>query len=103
MLSGDLVTLPATYACGDHAKQPDRCGFVAQEVPQTELQPLSTVAKSAAALLKYLPLPAALLPRATATLADGVRATLWPTRAAALVFAQVHHFFWPFWPCTVLR
>ncbi len=66
-----------------------------QEVPQTELQPLSTVAKSAAALLKYLPLPAALLPRATATLSDGVRATLWPTRAAALVFAQVQQFFWP--------
>ncbi|BDA49513.1 probable proteasome activator complex subunit 4 [Coccomyxa sp. Obi] len=62
-----------------------------QEVPQTELQPLSTVAKSAAALLKYLPLPAALLPLATATLADGVCATLWPTRAAALVFAQ---YFW---------
>ncbi len=62
-----------------------------QEVPQTELQPLSAEAKAAVALLKYLPLPAALLPRATATLSDGVRASLWPTRAAALVFAQVRH------------
>lgn len=65
----------------------------AQEVPQTELQPLSAEAKAAVALLKYLPLPAGLLPRATSILSDGVRANLWPTRAAALVFAQVQHLF----------
>ena len=46
-------------------------------------------AKSAAVLLKYLPLPAPVLPRALATLSEGVRAELWPTRAAALAFVQV--------------
>ena len=46
-------------------------------------------AKSAAVLLKYLPLPAPVLPRALATLSEGVRAELWPARAAALVFVQV--------------
>ena len=63
--------------------------FGAQELPQPELQPLAMEAKSAAVLLKYLPLPAAVLPRALATLSDGVRAELWPARAAALVFVQV--------------
>ena len=60
-----------------------------QELPQPELQPLATEAKLATSLLKYLPLPAALLPQATSALAEGTRADLWPTRAAALVFAQV--------------
>lgn len=58
-------------------------------MPQPELQPLSSGAKGAVALLKYLPLPAELLPRTTAILTEGVRASLWPTRAAALVYAQV--------------
>ncbi len=67
--------------------QPRLC--LQQELPQPELQPLATEAKGALALLKYLPLPAALLPQVAAALSEGVRAELWPARAAALVFAQV--------------
>ena len=63
-----------------------------QELPQPELQPLATEAKLAASLLKYLPLPAALLPPATDALAEGTRADMWPARAAALVFAQASAF-----------
>ncbi len=58
-------------------------------MPQPELQQLTTEAKAAAALLKYLPLTAAELPRAAAILQDAAHADLWPSRAAALVFAQV--------------
>ena len=46
-------------------------------------------AKAAAALLKYVPLPADLLPAAIAHLSTGAAADLWAARAAALVFAQV--------------
>ena len=46
-------------------------------------------AKAAAALLKYVPLPAGLLPAAIAKLATGATADSWAARAAALVFAQV--------------
>ena len=60
-----------------------------QEIAQPELQPMALEAKAAAALLKYVPLPADLLPAAIAQLATGATADLWAARAAALVFAQV--------------
>lgn len=60
-----------------------------QEIAQPELQPMALEAKAAAALLKYVPLPADLLSAAVAHLATGAAADLWAARAAALVFAQV--------------
>ena len=48
-------------------------------------------AKTALALLKYLPLLAGLAAEAAASLRGGRAATLWTARAAALVFAQ---YFW---------
>jgi hypothetical protein len=60
-----------------------------QEGPQPELQRLSTEAKAAVALLKYLPLTSQLLPRASRILQDTAHLDLWPARGAALVFAQV--------------
>lgn len=60
-----------------------------QEVPQPELQRLSTEAKAAVALFKYMPLTAADLPHASCILQDTARLDLWPARAAALVYAQV--------------
>ncbi len=67
---------------------PQRAPPRTQEIPQPELQPLALEAKAAAALLKYVPLPARLLPGAIGHLAAGAGAELWAARAAALVFAQ---------------
>lgn len=54
-----------------------------------ELQPLAMEAKSAAAILKYLPVTAELLPPVIETLTSLSSYHLWPARAAALVFVQV--------------
>lgn len=62
-----------------------------QELKLPALQRLEVPAKTALALLKYLPLPAGLAAEAAVTLRGGRAATLWTARAAALVFAQ---YFW---------
>ena len=54
-----------------------------------ELQPLALEAKSDAAILKYLPLPAEQVGGVVDTLSQAAAAELWPTRAAALAFSQV--------------
>lgn len=54
-----------------------------------ELQRLALEAKSAAAILKYLPVTSALLPEVVETLKSVSAHPLWPARAAALVFVQV--------------
>ena len=54
-----------------------------------ELQPLALEAKSDAAILKYLPLPAQQVGGVVDTLSQAAAAELWPTRAAALAFSQV--------------
>jgi len=59
-----------------------------QEMAAPELQPLALEAKSDAAILKYLPLPAELVGGVVDTLAQAAAAELWPTRAAALAFSQ---------------
>jgi hypothetical protein len=62
-----------------------------QELKLPALQRLEVPAKTALALLKYLPLPAGLAAEAAVSLRGGRAATLWTARAAALVFAQ---YFW---------
>ena len=62
-----------------------------QELKLPALQRLEVPAKTALALLKYLPLPAGLAAEAAGSLQGGRAATLWTARAAALVFAQ---YFW---------
>lgn len=59
-----------------------------QEMAAPELQRLALEAKSAAAILKYLPATAELLPRVVDTLEALSMHQLWPARAAALVFVQ---------------
>ena len=63
--------------------------FVQQEMAAPELQRLALEAKGAAAILKYLPATAELLPQVVETLAALSAHQLWPARAAALVFVQV--------------
>ena len=58
-----------------------------------ELQRLAMEAKSAAAILKYLPVTPDLLPEVVETLKTLSAHTAWPARAAALVFVQVTS--WP--------
>ena len=76
------------HACAAHWAARRSARPAPQEIPQPELQPLALEAKAAAALLKYVPLPARLLPGAIGHLAAGAAAGLWAARAAALVFAQ---------------
>lgn len=54
-----------------------------------ELQPLALEAKSAAAVLKYLPVRTEQIPEVLAALEETSRHEQWPVRAAALVYAQV--------------
>ena len=63
--------------------------FVRQEMAAPELQRLALEAKSAAAILKYLPATVELLPQVVETLTTLSAHPLWPARAAALVFVQV--------------
>eukprot|EP00873_Tetraselmis_striata_P045158 jgi/Tetstr1/465422/TSEL_010106.t1 len=62
-----------------------------QEMPDPELQPLAMEAKTAFALLKYLPLRAAQLPALLGELTAAKEKEPWHARAAALVFVQ---YFW---------
>lgn len=78
-----------------------------QELKLPALQRLEVPAKTALALLKYLPLPAGLAADAAASLQGGRDANLWTARAAALVFAQYfwfrHVFLLPSDTCTALQ
>jgi len=62
-----------------------------QELKLPELQRLEVPAKTALALLKYLPLPASGAVQVAAALQGGRSANLWTARAAALVWAG---YFW---------
>jgi hypothetical protein len=53
------------------------------------LQSLALEAKSVATRLKYVPIPQSMLPTVTSILLEAAACNLWPTRGAALAFAQV--------------
>lgn len=63
--------------------------MIVQELASPNLQQLALEAKSAAALLKYLPLPVAELPGVVACVSSFKDAEAWFSRGAALVYAQV--------------
>lgn len=53
------------------------------------MQPLALEAKTAAAVVKYIPWPGRLLPQLTELLASAPTMQPWMARGAALAFAQV--------------
>ena len=65
--------------------------FRIQEMPDPDLQPLAMEAKTAFALLKYLPVKRDLIPRVIDILCKTRTSDPWHARAAALVFMQ---YFW---------
>ena len=60
-----------------------------QELTAPEVQPLALEAKTAAALVKYVPWPGRLLPQLTNLSASAPGMEPWMARGAALAFAQV--------------
>ena len=60
-----------------------------QEMASPELQSLALEAKKAAALVKYMPLPAQQLPEIARTLARAPQLEPWMARGSALAFTQV--------------
>lgn len=60
-----------------------------QEMAAPELQPLALEAKSAAAILKYLPVSTAQIPEVLTAVESISQHEQWPVRAAALIYAQV--------------
>lgn len=62
-----------------------------QEMAAPELQPLALEAKSAAAVLKFLPVATQQIPEVLAAVEETSQHEQWPVRAAALVYAQ---YFW---------
>lgn len=65
--------------------------MLTQELKLPELQRLEVPAKTALALLKYVPLSASGAEKVAEALQGGRGGQLWTARAAALVFAQ---YFW---------
>ena len=65
--------------------------FRIQEMPDPDLQPLAMEAKTAFALLKYLPVKRDLIPHVVDILCKTRASDPWHARAAALVFMQ---YFW---------
>lgn len=66
--------------------------FRIQEMPESDLQPLAREAKTALALLKYLPVPAKLVPGVGKILHEAIHMEPWYARAAALVYMQYYWF-----------
>mmetsp|Transcript_1445 Transcript_1445/g.4175 ORF Transcript_1445/g.4175 Transcript_1445/m.4175 type:complete len:1599 (-) Transcript_1445:123-4919(-) len=62
-----------------------------QEMPDPDLQPLAMDAKTAFALLKYVPVPRDVLPSVMASLRSAREAVSWHARASSLVYMQ---YFW---------